>query len=406
MARFWSLALASTIVTVAAPAFAQVGSVDQVSSTGGAATSASFNRDSPSLIWQQQIRAGMAGKLEGIAVTIDGNAGANFSLGVRFGAAPSAQPVLYQQLVTKSVSGQQTIFIDMSSANILLQANDVFVMEAHGTGNGVMMLGSYVAPPGAPLYAEPLYLGNGAYADGHWRLGFTTYVIPLCPNGLPCDDGNACTIGDTCAADGFTCVPGTPVVCMPSAACHEAGICDASTGLCSDPIAADGTACDDGDACTATDICNVGMCSGSGITCDPPGECHDAGTCEPADGSCIDVPKADGTPCSIGTCLAGNCVGGEGGGGEGGAGGEPPIGGNGQGGSPISNGGNGSGGSPSQGGNGGEPAAGGSGGGGDAPADAGCDCRMASKHGAGTPASGALVALGLAALARRRRRHP
>jgi hypothetical protein len=34
--------------------------------------------------------------------------------------------------------------------------------------------------------------------------------------------------------------------------------------VCTDPPAADGTACNDGDACTLTDTCQTGSCTGSG----------------------------------------------------------------------------------------------------------------------------------------------
>jgi hypothetical protein len=54
------------------------------------------------------------------------------------------------------------------------------------------------------------------------------------------------------------------VVCSAADACHQAGICDPATGLCSDPPAPDGSPCDDGDICTMSDTCEAGSCTGAG----------------------------------------------------------------------------------------------------------------------------------------------
>jgi hypothetical protein len=77
-------------------------------------------------------------------------------------------------------------------------------------------------------------------------------------NTNACDDGNACTTGDVCG--GGAC-GGTPVVCTASDQCHVAGTC--SAGVCSNPTAADGTACDDGNAGTDNDVCTSGTCAGT-----------------------------------------------------------------------------------------------------------------------------------------------
>jgi len=69
-------------------------------------------------------------------------------------------------------------------------------------------------------------------------------------DGTTCNDGNACTTNDTCQSG--TCT-GTGVTCSASDQCHVAGTCDATTGQCSNPTAADGTGCDDGNACTQVD---------------------------------------------------------------------------------------------------------------------------------------------------------
>jgi len=139
---------------------------------------------------------------------------------------------------------------------------------------------------------------------------------PAKTNGSTCDDGNRCTQTDTCQ-DGV-CVGGNPVVCTASDQCHDAGTCDPATGVCSNPAKSDGTSCSDDNACTQTDTCQSGVCTpGTDVVCDPPDQCHEAGICNPTTGECEYAPKQDGTLCDDGnactqtdTCQAGVCVGG------------------------------------------------------------------------------------------------
>jgi hypothetical protein len=105
------------------------------------------------------------------------------------------------------------------------------------------------------------------------------------------------------------------VTCVASDPCHAAGTCEPSTGLCSDPPVADGTACTDGDACTQTDTCQAGTCAGSNpVVCADPAPCHDPGVCDPSDGTCGYATQPDGTSCSAdactiaGTCSSGTCA--------------------------------------------------------------------------------------------------
>jgi cysteine-rich repeat protein len=130
-----------------------------------------------------------------------------------------------------------------------------------------------------------------------------------------CDDGDLCTHSDACF--GGSCA-GVAVVCSALNQCHDAGTCDPATGICSDPEKADGTACDDDDACTQTDECLDGECTGgNAIVCPPASDqCHDAGVCDPTTGACSDPAKADGTGCDDGNactqtdeCLDGECTG-------------------------------------------------------------------------------------------------
>lgn len=136
------------------------------------------------------------------------------------------------------------------------------------------------------------------------------------PNTMPCSDGNACTSTDTC--QGGSCVGSAPVVCSALDQCHDAGVCDPGTGVCSNPAKADGTACNDGNACSLTDSCQGGACAGSGLVlCSALDQCHDAGVCNPASGICSNPAKPNGTSCNDGSacttgdqCSNGACVGG------------------------------------------------------------------------------------------------
>jgi hypothetical protein len=132
-------------------------------------------------------------------------------------------------------------------------------------------------------------------------------------DGSACSDGNACTQTDTCQSG--ACVGGNPVVCVALDQCHVAGTCNTGTGICTDPIKSNGTACDDGNLCTQTDQCQNGTCAGSNPkTCTASDQCHDAGSCDPASGLCSNPPKTDGTTCDDSSkcttgehCVAGVC---------------------------------------------------------------------------------------------------
>ena len=90
------------------------------------------------------------------------------------------------------------------------------------------------------------------------------------------------------------------------------GVCYPADGTCSQANKADGTPCDDGNPATANDVCTAGVGVGvdlcAGVSCDSESECQEAGVCNHADGSCSSANKPDGTPCSGGTCMAGVCV--------------------------------------------------------------------------------------------------
>jgi hypothetical protein len=134
-------------------------------------------------------------------------------------------------------------------------------------------------------------------------------------DGTGCDDGDRCTQRDVCVQG--ACEGREPVVCVASDQCHDAGRCDPASGLCSNPPARDGTACDDGNACTRTDTCTGGQCRGTDpLVCAAAAPCRDAGRCDPRTGQCLGAPLADGVACDDGdvcsvgdACVAGACRG-------------------------------------------------------------------------------------------------
>ena len=137
---------------------------------------------------------------------------------------------------------------------------------------------------------------------------------PAKTNGASCNDGNACTQTDTC--QNGVCTGGNPVVCTAPDQCHATGTCDPATGICSNPLKPNGSACNDGNACTQTDTCQAGVCTGGNpVVCAAPDQCHTAGVCNSATGICSNPAKSDGVSCNadnnactVDTCQAGICT--------------------------------------------------------------------------------------------------
>ncbi len=134
-------------------------------------------------------------------------------------------------------------------------------------------------------------------------------------DGTGCNDGNSCTTSDHCSAG--RCV-GTAVSCTAQDQCHVAGTCDPATGACSNPVKANGTPCNDGSACTSGETCQNGACGSptSTVTCTALDACHVLGVCNPSTGTCSNPPGNEGASCNDGNactfndkCVQGGCVG-------------------------------------------------------------------------------------------------
>ncbi len=141
---------------------------------------------------------------------------------------------------------------------------------------------------------------------------------PAAEDGIACNDGDLCTRIDTC--QGGLCLGAEPVQCTALDQCHVAGVCDPATGVCSNPSAADGTACDDDDRCTRSDTCQSGVCTGADpVICAALDQCYVPGECDPLNGECSNPAAPQGTACEDGLfCTdgdvcdgAGTCISGD-----------------------------------------------------------------------------------------------
>ena len=125
------------------------------------------------------------------------------------------------------------------------------------------------------------------HVAGTWDRTLGQCSNPAAANGTACNDGNVCTQTDTCQAG--VCVGSNPLFCAATDQCHTAGVCDPVTG-CSNPAKPNGTACNDGNVCTQWDWCQAGVCVGKNpVVCTASDECHIAG-CDPTVG-CVETDQ-------------------------------------------------------------------------------------------------------------------
>lgn len=133
-------------------------------------------------------------------------------------------------------------------------------------------------------------------------------------DGTACDDASLCTTRDVCSRG--VCRGLDPIVCSPVDSCHLAGVCMPLTGTCTTPERQDGLSCEDGNLCTSGETCLSGSCQGgTARTCPAVNDCHEAGICNTSTGICTSPLKDDNTPCSdansctkLDHCVSGNCV--------------------------------------------------------------------------------------------------
>ena len=143
---------------------------------------------------------------------------------------------------------------------------------------------------------------------------------PIVPDGInkSCDDGNPDTVSDKCISG--VCIGSSKcngITCTPRSQCLTAGTCNPSTGLCENETQRpDGTTCDDGSITTRNDVCRTGTCQGTNkctnVVCTAASECHQPGICNPSTGLCTVIVMPDNTACGTTQspevrCVAGLC---------------------------------------------------------------------------------------------------
>jgi len=119
-----------------------------------------------------------------------------------------------------------------------------------------------------------------------------------------CDDGDACTTGEGCV--GLGCIGGASLDCDDGDSC-TADACDKAAGACVHFAANEGAACGKGNLCINGGVCAAGKCTGATKDCADDSPCT-LDKCDAATGICIHPHAADGTPCQAGkACVAGAC---------------------------------------------------------------------------------------------------
>jgi hypothetical protein len=196
--RSFGAALA-TLLVLTSVSSAQTGVLDQSSPYPGTGWTVGYNGSASSLIWQQQVRTGIAGQLEGVTVHLNGSVGSHIDVRIRAGDGWNTSAVVFQGVATKATASYNELsFVDTTSANLNFAVNSTFVIELQGQDDGGGFIGNYTPPPGAAQYPEPLYLnGPQCYVDCHYRIAFETYVLVNTPPVVYCTPG---TSTNGCAA--------------------------------------------------------------------------------------------------------------------------------------------------------------------------------------------------------------
>lgn len=123
---------------------------------------------------------------------------------------------------------------------------------------------------------------------------------PAASTGTACGTGKVCDATATCAADCY--IGGTLYGSGTTRSSNVCQVCMPSTSTTSWSNVADNTSCDDGNLCNGVDTCQTGSCTQTTapVSCTSPPLCHiSAGaTCDTTTGVCTYPIAADGTSCA------------------------------------------------------------------------------------------------------------
>ena len=138
---------------------------------------------------------------------------------------------------------------------------------AGGVVNGVLyVVGHYGPGPFDSQGTNEAFTPADVIWDSSSPATATINQTGLASGVSPGTTGITATSGDISGSTTLTVAtpPCLNVTCTASDQCHDAGVCDPATGICSNPVKADGATCSDGDACTVNDTCEAGSCNGGG----------------------------------------------------------------------------------------------------------------------------------------------
>jgi hypothetical protein len=152
---------------------AQSGTVDQVCLAGSNQV-ASMPGSTLVHVSQQEVRAGMAGRLNGFGLYVGGLEGVTVPLRLRAGGVWSTSPVLWETVYT--IPGGNLfdmVYFDVSSADIQLAVGSPFVIEIELLGEcGLRMSSSQ-----PPCYPHEFYIDGAPYAGSTpSRFQFKTWM--------------------------------------------------------------------------------------------------------------------------------------------------------------------------------------------------------------------------------------
>lgn len=167
---------------------------------------------------------------------------------------------------------------------------------------------------GAPVACNTPPACHGASGTCEAATGSCSY--PVVADGTSCADGDRCNGDESCR--GGSCAAGAPVVCASPPSCQSGpGTCNPTNGACTYAPVANGTICADSNKCNGDETCQHGACAaGNAVRCDSPPACHaGSGTCDASTGACSYAVVADGTSCADAdkcngseVCQGGGCV--------------------------------------------------------------------------------------------------
>lgn len=147
---------------------------DQVSLPNGGRV----NINNPDYLWEQEVQAGISGRLDAVSLHFDAEGGARF------------QPILFSLRVggqgtapdyeTTLMPSQGWVDVDVSSTNLIFSEGQTFIFSIQGTGPTVdCCIGS--ASSRAYLRGNSYFTGSDGVRkkDDVWDMAFKTYVSAI-----------------------------------------------------------------------------------------------------------------------------------------------------------------------------------------------------------------------------------